>query len=216
VPGPERLKAIDGSYEVDAYAHVLFPMADRATAIEAPRREVDRAAQIAVARAYHEQHDLPAAREDVRRLLRLLAIVERYAARLPPDDAAEVAADMAAGFKIPDASPVAGLLSQIIENINETRFLATEMRRLDMAPPPPSRSDPLARYFVEAMAEAHVARLSRPPPRSRIGPFVRLLAAAWRDLGFPQPPRDTPPEDWLGQKVEALPVLTTKISGQNR
>jgi len=145
----------------------------------------------------------------------LLAIAEHYAERLPPADAAAVAADMAAGFEIPDASPVAGLLVQTIENIKETGLLAAELRRFDIVPPPPSRSDPLARYFVEAMAEAHIARLSRPPPRGRSGPFVNLLAAAWGDLDFPWPRRDTPLEDWLGRKVEALPILRTKIPGQN-
>src|SRR5262245_39737393 len=47
------LKAVGGSYEVDAFAHVLFPTADRATAIEATRREVNRWAHVAVLRAYH-------------------------------------------------------------------------------------------------------------------------------------------------------------------
>ena len=154
-------------------------------------------------RAHHERHDLRAARERARRLGRLLTIVERAAGWLPPGDAADVAAAMAAGFKNPDASSVIGPLVQIIENINEQRLLAAELRRFDIAPPPPSRSDPLERYFVEAMGAAHVAILLSPPPRSRSGPFVNLLAAAWRDLGFPGPPRDTPLEDWLGQKVEA-------------
>jgi hypothetical protein len=158
---------------------------------------------------------LRTAREDVQRLLRLLEIVRRYVKRLPPGDAAAVAADMATGFKIPEASPLAGLLVQTIESIKEASLLAEELRRLDIAPPPPSRSDPLARYFVEAMAEAHVALLSRPPSHSRMGPFVHLLASAWRDLAFPRPLRDTPLEDWLGRKVEALPVLATKIRDQN-
>ena len=210
-----RLNPVGGSYEVDAWADVLFPKANHATAVEATRREVNRGAQIAIARARHEQHDLRVAREQAQRLVRLLGIVERYAKLLPPGDAATVAADMAAGFEIPDASPVAGLLAQTIENIKETGLLAAELRRFEIAPPPPSRSDPLARYFVEAMAEAHIARLSRTPPRGRSGPFVNLLAAAWRDLQFPWPPRDTPLEDWLGRKVEALPVLATKIPDQN-
>lgn len=212
------LKAVGGSYGVDAHASVLFPKekADRATAVEATRREVNRAAQVAVARTRHERHDLRVAREQAQRLGRLLTLIERGARRLPPGDAAVVAADIAAGFAHPDASSVIGLLVPAIECINEMRALAIELRRFDIAPPPPSRSDPLARYFVEAMAAAYKAIRALQPPRSRKGPFVDLLAAAWLDLDFPWPSPDTSLESWLGQKAEALPTLATKVSDQTR
>ena len=164
-----------------------------------------------------ERHDLRVAREQAQRLGRLLTLIERGARRLPPGDAAGgLTADIAAGFAHPDASSVIGLLVPAIECINEMRALAIELRRFDIAPPPPSRSDPLARYFVEALAAAYKAIRALQPPRSRKGPFVDLLAAAWLDLDFPWPSPDTSLESWLGQKAEALPTLATKVSDQTR
>ena len=212
------LKAVGGSYKVDRHARLLFPKekADFATAVEATRREVNRAAQVAIARTRYERHELRAAREWAQRLGYLLTLVERAAKRLPPGDAAVVAADMAAGFAHPDASSVIGLLVPTIECINAMCALAIVLRRFDIAPPPPPRSDPLARYFVEAMAAAYKAMHALQPPRSRKGPFVDLLAAAWLDLDFPWPSPDTSLEGWLGQKAEALPTLATKVSDQTR
>ena len=123
---------------------------------------------------------------------------------------------MAAGFKNRDAKPKIRLLVPTLECINELRLLAAELNRLGITPPPPSRSDPLARGFVAAMAVAYKAICGREPPRSRKGPLVRLIAAAWSDLRFRLPPDNTSLQDWLGQKVEDLPTLTPKIPDQTR
>jgi hypothetical protein len=53
------------------------------------------------------------------------------------------------------------------------------------------RSEFLARQFVELMIELHSRLTGKPAPKSRIGPFVRFLEAAWEDLCFPELPNDT-------------------------
>ena len=85
-------------YKVDAYARVLFPKADRATAVEADPARGQCAAQVAILRERHERHDLRAAREQAQHLDRLLTTFKCTTGWLPPGDAAATAADMAAGF----------------------------------------------------------------------------------------------------------------------
>jgi hypothetical protein len=156
---------------------------------------------VAILRERNEVRDLRAIRKQAQHLDRFLTTFARSTGWLSPGDEAEAAADMAAGFKNRDAA--IRLLVPTLECINELRLLAAELNRLGIAPPPPSHSDPLARYFVEAMATAYKAICGRKPPRSRKGPFVDLLATAWLDLGFPWPPPNTSLDVWLGQKVEA-------------
>jgi hypothetical protein len=220
-----------GTYKVDGHAGVLFPKAPKDyVAVETVRAEVNRAARIAVARARHEGDDLRKAREHAKRLMTLLDKIESNAADEFPEfqdgDIATAAADLAVGFVTPDPTfSIAQPLVHIIEDIASLRSWAVELRkRASIAPPPPSRSGPLARYFIDAMADAHRAWREVQPPSGRTGPFVDLLEAAWLDLGFPKPV-DKEGDDlalkvWLGMRVEerakALRGLTIKNSDQTR
>jgi hypothetical protein len=215
-----------GTYKLDAHAGVLFPDVPEDIAVNAIRAEVSRAAQLAAVRARHESVDLRKARGQAKRLIKLLKNVERDSAKwFPTCDVAAAAADLSVGFAGKDDASVIQPLVQIIESLNSLRDWSAELnKRASLTSPPPSRSDPLARYFVEAMAVAHLARRKKQPPSGRTGPFVDLLEAAWLDLGFPKPTDeegfDHTLKVWLGTKVEerarALRGLTTKNSGRSR
>ena len=207
----------DGCYNVDAHAALLFPTADRATAVKAVRSEVNRAAKIAVVREHRERSELRAARDRAQRLTKFLDKFERETAWLIAGDAAVVASEIAEGFAVTNTTgSVATPLVQILEDMNSLRAWAVELHKFAIAPSPPSNSDPLARAFVEAMAAAYVALRELQPPHARKSWFVNLIAAAWLDLNFPWPSPETSVENWLGQKVELLPSLTKKKSGQTR
>ena len=197
----------DGFYEVDAHAELLFPSADRVMAVRAVRSEVNRAAKIALVREHRERSERRESRNRAQRLAKFLDKFDRETAWLTADDVAVVASEIAEGFTLTDTTgSVATPLVQILEDIHSLRSWAAELRRFDIAPPPPSNSDPLARYFVEAMAAAYVALKGTQPPRSRKGAFSSLLEAAWIDLKFPEPSSETSIESWLGQKVEVYRV----------
>ena len=148
----------DGFYNVDVHAELLFPTADRATAVEAVRFEVNRAAKIAVVREHRERSELRAARDRAQRLTKSLDKFDRENAWLTAGDVAVVASEIAEGFAVTNTTgSVATPLVQIIEDINSLRSWALELHKFAVAPPPPSNSDPLARAFVEAMAAAYVA-----------------------------------------------------------
>jgi hypothetical protein len=209
-----RLREPSGTYEVDAYAGVLFPKADlakateadRVTAIEATRREINRAAQIAVISEHHERHELRRARDLVQHLDKLLKNLEQDAAGwFPEGDAAVIAADMTQGFINPDPSAsVIAPLVEIIEGVNALRGCADMLRRFQIEPSPPSRSDPLARAFLKALGKAFESWTGMQPPRSRGSAFAKLAAAAWLDLDFPSPHPGETLEAWLGAKIERL------------
>jgi hypothetical protein len=158
-------------------------------------------------------------------LVKLLKTIERDAAKcFPAGDAAAAAADLSLGFvKTDDATTsIVQPLVHIIGEIDSLRTWGAELqKRAHIAQSPASHSDPLARHFIAAMGVAYLARIKKKPPRGRSGPFIRLLAAAWRDLGLPTPSPDTDLEDWLGKKVDKkaekkLPLLTTKKSYRKR
>ena len=212
-----------GTYQVDAHAGVLFPhLGDNAIGIEATRDEVNRAAQVANTRASYELVVLKMARGRAKRLKALASGVAHDADALfpglfPDGDIAVAAADLSVGFTRPHGPAISVIqpLVHMIESINIFRAWAATLPLI--APPPPPNSDPLARFFVEAMGIAYLARRKKQPPHGRTGPFVNLLASSWLDIGFPVPRRRQDQLwDWLGKKAEALPVLTTKTSPQKR
>jgi hypothetical protein len=205
----------DGLYRVDSYAELLFPFADRAMAVKAVRSEVNRAAKVAVVREHRERNELRESRDRAKRLIKLLDKFDRESAWLAAGDVAVVASEIAQGFSIKkNTGSIATPLVQILESVSYLRMWLAELHQFDIAPSPPSNSDPLARAFVEVMAAAFMALTGSQPPHSRQGPFVNLIAAAWLDLSFPWPSPETSVENWLGQKVES--ILTTKKPRQTR
>jgi hypothetical protein len=127
------------------------------------------------------------------------------------DDAFGIARGFVPAQPKPDHPfPAEQLLSQIISRIKSIQNLRRRLlAQFAVRPAGRLRADPLARYFIEAMADAYVKERGTRPPRGRSGPFVNLVAAAWRDRRFPIP-AETPLEDWLGLKVEVLPDNATK------
>ncbi len=149
------------------------------------------------------------ARNAAARLLALLSQLDNESVKLFPngDDAAN-AADIAEGFE--NSDPAVSIVAPLVAVIEDIKSLQTStLRRLAVATPPPTNSDPLARHFISAMGDAYLRFRGKQPPRGRTGPFVRLLQAAWIDLGFPTPitndrfgrgPKDL--NEWLGLKVQ--------------
>jgi hypothetical protein len=76
-------------------------------------------------------------------------------------------------------------------------------RKLKKRPHIPSRSDPLARVFIEMMAKFWRDRTSK--ARGDQAAFIRFLAAAWEDLHFPEPidrkGKPKPLLDWFNERV---------------
>jgi hypothetical protein len=202
-----RLDAKFGTYKVDAYVSMMFPKAidkagtNRNQLSVLLRQEINRAAQVAVAREYQERIGRRTARKRAKRVLGWLDGVEREAAGLFPGDAATNAAEIDQGFASNNRASIQALV-QIMEGVKSLSEWAAELRRIGIADPPPPHSDPLARHFIDLMASAYIARLGREPGSGRKGPFVDLVTAAWIDLDFPQPEASDDLQEWLGTKVE--------------
>jgi hypothetical protein len=217
-----------GTYKVDAHAELLVPNASHKVAVEVVRFEVNRAATVAQFRIDQERVDLRNARRMALSLIKLLAKLDqaRKDAKIIPDSSdGAVIADLATGFAPSEADVVTPLM-RVMEDLNSLRSWSAELRKFDIAPPPPSSSEPLSRAFIEMMGRAYVARLDKQPPKSRAGPFVDMIAAAWLDIGFPLPEprkivgggedRTERLKGWLGPKVEELPLLTANETVQSR
>jgi hypothetical protein len=69
----------------------------------------------------------------------------------------------------------------------------------------PSRSDPLARVFIEEMSGFWQDCAGPNPPSRDQAAFIRFLAAAWEDLKFPEPVdrkgKPKPLLDWFAERV---------------
>jgi hypothetical protein len=216
-----------GTYNVDAHAELLVPNASHKVAVEVVRFEVYRAATVAQFRTEQERDDLRNARRMALRLIKFLAKLDqdRRDARIPHSSDGAVIADLATGFAPSEADLVTPLM-RVMDDLNSLLSWTAELRKFEIAPPPPSSSEPLSRAFIEMMGRAYVARLDKQPPKSRAGPFVNLIAAAWLDLRFPLPKprkivgagedRTERLKGWLGPKVEQLPPLTANEAAQGR
>jgi hypothetical protein len=217
-----------GTYNVDAHAELLVPNASHEVAVEVVRFEVNRAATVAQFRTDQERVGLRNARRMALSLIKLLAKLDqaRKDAKIIPDSSdGAVIADLATGFASSEADVVTPLV-RVMEDLNSLRSWSAELRKFDIAPPPPSSSEPLSRAFIEMMGRAYVARLDKQPPKSRVGPFVDMIAAAWLDIGFPLPEprkivgsgedRTERLKGWLGPKVEELLLLTANETVQSR
>ena len=193
------------TYKADAYANVLFPspktknLDDQAMAVKGTRREVNRAAKIAVMHENHEQIDLQKARKRAKGFIRWLKAIQSKADKYFPDGDVT---DMAEGFAATPTESNATPLVQITVDFASLRAWTAELQQIGIAASGPSNSDPLGKHFVIAMKKAHLSLTGEPAPHSRKGPFVNLLAAAWEDLDFPWPSSETSLEAWLGSKVE--------------
>ena len=195
---PLRIRERPGHYRVDRHVDLLFPKkkgvkpAETIPMVEAMRREINRAAQIAVARTQQELEDRPQARALARKLVKALDKVQ------PLLDAD--LDDLAAGFVAVKQDRSA---ARAIEQIGSwTRYLGEEFRLIE---PSPSRSDPLARNFIEALVQIYIRYRGEPAPCGRSGPFVDLVVDGWIDLCFvtEQEQKKIPDLDrWIGHKIE--------------
>ena len=80
---------------------------------------------------------------------------------------------------------------------------------------PNTNRDELSWHFIDGMARLYERITGKQPAKSKAGPFVRFLAAAWVDLQWPAPldrngrERDDI-EGWLGERVEKHPSITQR------
>jgi hypothetical protein len=185
-----RDKAI-GSYEVDNYIGVVHPNSDRARFIKSFRLSINWAGRYAVFKEGVSRQILPRSREEARRIIKLLDTIDRQAAGWidPADDehTTRLSNVFVPTFKrVPGFRSPERLLSQVFSDIQSIRKLRRQLTsRFTISRA--ERGDQLARYFIEVMASTYKNGRGKRPPRGRSGPFVNLVAAAWRDLGFPIP-----------------------------
>jgi hypothetical protein len=80
---------------------------------------------------------------------------------------------------------------------------------------PNTNRDELSWHFIDGMARLYEKITGKQPAKSKAGPFVRFLAAAWVDFQWPAPldrngrERDDI-EGWLGERVEKHPSITRR------
>jgi hypothetical protein len=89
---------------------------------------------------------------------------------------------------------------QLLYHLNQVRARCQRIERFERSEPLSSNSKILTSVFVVQMAQFYEHQTGKPASKSRNGPFVDFLNAAWTDLGFP-----TIAEGSLGAAAEKLP-----------
>lgn len=198
----------------EGHALLFFPKMDPGHGgLELLRKEVSRLGGVAEIRAKHEQEHVRSGRRKIQRLNMTVSKIDRLTRWLPDKpDTMSLAVELARGLEADGSrSPIQSIL-HTIESVQDLREWGASLRRFKIAQPSPSRSDPLARHFVDLMVDMYRRYRKKEPPRGRTGPFADFLAAAWIDLKFPVPKaEDGKAKDvitWLGQKAEKAPRLT--------
>jgi len=67
-----------------------------------------------------------------------------------------------------------------------------------------SRTGPLVRHFITGLALSWTQKTGRRPGKGRTGPFARLVAHAWRFVGFKAFVDDDQLESWIGGRIEEV------------
>jgi len=156
-------------------------------------------------------------RAEAKKVFEVLASIKKVAGRLPsaplvgiPRAIAPILADSHVGKKLDDRQferridDAEAAVRLAIDAVNDA---VSEIDRLErnFPIPPLARSGgvnrSLERTFIRSLASLWPAISGRHAPRSKSGPFVRLAAAAWRDLAAPDYERL---EDVLGALAEKL------------
>jgi hypothetical protein len=199
---PLKIRERPKHYRVDRHVALLFPKADGAKPaetlpmVQAMRREINRAGDIASARTRQELADRPAARALAQRLIKILDKARPLLAGDPDDLAAGLVA-------IKRDRSAAKAIDQLDAWI---RYLLDGFQLIE---PSTARSNPLAGHFIDAMAQVYFRYRGEPAPRGRSGPFVDLVVDAWGDLRFSEPStgreqKTIPDLDrWFGHKIES-------------
>jgi hypothetical protein len=76
-------------------------------------------------------------------------------------------------------------------------------------------ADPLAEHFIMLHANFWCIMTGKNIPRSKSGPFVRYVTAAWEDLEFPDPvdAHGCPIQDlegWMGARVDSHRIFRSR------
>jgi hypothetical protein len=197
-----NLAATPGTYASDRLGAKLyeFKLADQFGIFQL-RWEINKAAAIASIRD-ERKGEVARCLIDATDLLDQLEAISAQTKWITKKDAAIWAADMRQGFD-PKANPISALV-RIHENLTDIQGLRIELiSQAKIASPPPPRSKPRLKTYVEMMAQYYEVRTGSRPPRSRTGPFARLAAAAWQDVGF-SIPEGKDPVSYVGQAIERL------------
>jgi len=187
------------------------------------RQEIRRAGRTARTRANYALEEVRRARRKAKRLQATAAKISRITRWISdkPDEADPAAFIPGIEREGSDILPSsAASFVRFIESVRDIREWGASVQQLKIVKSPPSRSDPLARHFVELMVDLYWHYQRVEPSRARTGQFAEFLAAAWEDLGFSVPKEsDGHPKDlatWLAQKREKLPRLKQSNPHQRR
>jgi hypothetical protein len=184
------------------------------------RAAIGEAACEAVTAAYFVLVDLPTMKRHANRFFLSLAGIYPVLADLPRMEVDKIAGELAAFAQLPDPR----LPSSHVSAVNDAaHLLHAACSRLYLEFPyqtlPNTNRDALPWHFIDQLAIVYEWLTAPPPPRSSIGPFVKLCAATWQDLEFKpsldrQGKEQTDVEGWLGGLIEKHPAIRRKPSAK--
>jgi hypothetical protein len=211
------LTAPGGNYAIDSFAHSL-PLASSwheqenspgQNSLHKLRSSIESSAHFAAIRAQNDLEGLPRARA---RAMQGLSDLKK-AARLG-EKAVKILQRPEVSWALSDESQIgpAGSLVSLNKFARAIREIKSAVGQWEVLPPQPSRFDPFTRYFIQSVFGIWRKAKGRPPGISANGPFVKLLAAAWKDLQLPIPEGCSGDEQdlirWLGERaVKEIPRL---------
>jgi hypothetical protein len=199
-------------YEVDEHAAAMFPagLAILPEHLTILRRAVASAGESAVMAAWIDLEHCRFWRVRAKRLLDLATEFAEETADIADllDDPDMIAGGLLWWLEATDGTKRTDLLPVLERLVGDLTWLGQATKRLRVTEPMPSRAEPLAKWFIKTMLREYRNIHKDPaarPPGTRDGPFAQLLAAAWRDLGFPIVARD--PEglvEYLGRRLTEI------------
>jgi hypothetical protein len=183
----------------------------------AVREQVARAATSALDNAYWELIDRPALDAETREHLQDLLNAQRLLSRISKRNLSTIAFHLAQFKGVPEYTPLATAHLQGIHSAAQQyhEWMSRLLSNFPYTSTPNTNRNVLSWHFINEMASRYEKLTGTKPSVSKSGPFVRLLAAAWLDVDFPQPEdregrarEDL--EGWLGDLVEKHPAVHRK------
>jgi hypothetical protein len=216
-------EAPEGTYAIDAFANtwVETESPPNQRPVQRLRSRIEQAAVTAVTNAHINLHLLPESRnlavQALKDINKGLALLEEAESQL--EKAASIIQQEVHIFR----SQWTGVdMEYFRDNISKLVTITSQIKanssKLVLSAPKPPHYDPLVTHFIRLIPQMWQDLKGAPPGISANGPFVRLLAAAWKDLSFPVPDDNRGEEQelvsWLGTRAEREVRRLRKLSSK--